>query len=296
MLKPDWLKVRLPQGENYERIKGTLRSFGLYTVCEEASCPNIAECWGGGTATLMLMGDRCTRGCRFCNVKSGRPNGWLDALEPEKVGRALHEWGLRYIVLTSVCRDDLPDGGAGHFADTIKAIKHQSPEMIVEALIPDFAGKIESIRKIVSAGAEVIGHNLETTEMLTPKVRDLRATYRQSLEVLETVKAISPSTYTKSSLMLGLGELEAEVTKTMSDLRKVGVDILTLGQYLRPSERHLQVVEYIPPNKFEHYRAVGKQMGFLYVAAGPFVRSSYRAGELFLENVIRSRASQSIAT
>ncbi len=281
--KPDWLKIRPPSGENYLQIKQTLSKYGLHTVCEEAHCPNVYECWGGGTATLMLMGDICTRGCRFCAVTSGHPNGHLDPLEPWKTAQVLQKWGLDYVVLTSVCRDDLPDGGARHFAQTIRAIKIKNPEMLVEVLIPDFSGDIEALKKVVEAKPDVIGHNIETVEGLTPKVRDRRANYRQSLMVLENVKKLDKNIYTKSSIMLGLGETEDEVFQTMRDLRTVGVDILTLGQYLRPSMRHLPVAKYVHPDEFAYYKQKGEELGFLYVASGPLVRSSYRAGEFFIK-------------
>jgi lipoic acid synthetase len=287
--KPQWLKIRPPSGESYKQIQQTLRAHKLHTVCEEARCPNVHECWGGGTATLMLMGDVCTRGCRFCAITSGHPHGQLDPLEPGKVAKVLGEWGLEYVVLTSVARDDLPDGGAGHFAQTVRAIKEQHPQMLVEVLIPDFQGNIESLQKVVDARPDVIDHNIETIERLTPKVRDRRANYRQSLAVLKNVKLIDPTRYTKSSLMVGLGETEGEVIQTMQDLRAVGVDILTLGQYLRPTPRHIEVREYVHPDQFARYRQLGEELGFLYVAAGPLVRSSYRAGEFFMTSVLRKR-------
>ncbi len=287
--KPDWLKIRPPSGEKYKHIHQTLRSHSLHTVCEEARCPNVHECWGGGTATLMLMGDVCTRGCRFCAVTSGHPNGWLDPLEPWKVAKVLGEWGLDYVVLTSVARDDLPDGGSGHFAQTVKAIKEQHPKMLVEVLIPDFQGNVESLKKVVDAKPDVIDHNIETVERLTPKVRDRRAKYHQSLKVLENVKQLDPTRYTKSSIMVGLGETEEEVIQTMKDLRTVGADILTVGQYLRPTQRHIEVNEYVHPEQFERYKKLGEEMGFLYVASGPLVRSSYRAGEFFVASLLRKR-------
>jgi len=267
-----------------------LRSHGLHTVCEEARCPNLHECWGGGTATIMLLGGVCTRGCRFCAVTSGHPRGWLDPLEPWKVARVLEEWNLDYVVLTSVARDDLPDGGAAHFARTVHVIKQRIPRMLVEVLIPDFQGDREALREVVEARPDVIGHNVETVERLTPKVRDRRAHYEQSLQVLKAVKELDPTRYTKSSLMLGLGETEGEVLQTMKDLRAVGVDFLTLGQYLQPTKKHLPVERYLPPEEFERYRRMGEELGFLYVAAGPLVRSSYRAGEFFLRSLIRGRA------
>ena len=287
--KPDWLRVRPPAGENYVHLKGLLRSLDLHTVCEEAHCPNVWECWGGGTATIMLMGDTCTRGCRFCAVTSGNPHGILDIDEPRKVAIALSELDLTYVVLTSVDRDDLPDGGAAHFARTVREIKARSPRIIVEALIPDFQGDLEAVRTVVDGGVDVLDHNVETVERLQATVRDRRASYRQSLAVLEGAKGMREDIFTKSSIMLGLGETEDEVVQTMRDLRAAGVDILTLGQYLRPSTWHLAVEEYIPPETFDRYREIGESMGFLYVASGPLVRSSYRAGEFFLEKVIHAR-------
>jgi len=287
--KPEWLRVKYPTGENYERIKNKLRTNNLHTVCEEAHCPNMGECWGGGTATFMLMGDTCTRGCRFCMVKSGNPHGLLDVFEPVNVARTIADLGLKYVVITSVDRDDLPDGGASHFASTIKAIKQHDPNVITEVLIPDFQGNLGDVKKIVDAGPEVIAHNIETTEPLTPKVRDPRATYKQSLRVLTGIKELSPALYSKTSIMLGLGETEGDLVKTMKDLRNVNVDILTLGQYLRPSKGHIPVTEYVSPQTFDYYKGLAEESGFLYVASGPFVRSSYRAGEFFVEALIRKK-------
>jgi len=287
--KPEWLRVHAPGGANYERIKGLLQTHRLHTVCEEAHCPNVGECWGGGTATIMLMGDTCTRGCRFCMVKSGNPRGVLDPMEPENVARVVAEMRLTYVVLTSVDRDDLPDGGASHFADTIRAIKRYDSEILVEALIPDFQGDFQDLREVVEANPEVIAHNIETTMSLTPKVRDPRATYFQSLQVLHNIKRLKLNTLSKTSIMLGLGETDEELTKAMNDLRDVHCDILTLGQYLRPSRGHLPVVEYVRPERFESLRREAEAKGFAYVAAGPLVRSSYRAGEYFLERALRNR-------
>jgi lipoic acid synthetase len=283
---PGWIKVRPPRGENYQKIRLLLELYGLHTVCEEARCPNIGECWGGGTATFMLLGDTCTRGCRFCNVKSGNPRGWVDPFEPVKLARALKHLGLRYVVITMVARDDLPDGGASHVAEAIRAVKAENPGLIVEALISDFQGDPSALAKVVDARPHVISHNIETVERLTPLVRDRRAKYRQSLQVLANVKRMDPTIYTKSSIMLGLGETRGEVERALRDLRSVGVDIVTLGQYLRPSSWHLPVAEYIPPERFEEYRQMALAMGFLYVAAGPLVRTSYRAAEFFLANTI----------
>jgi lipoyl synthase len=282
--KPVWLRVRAPSGENYITVRRSLGLLGLHTVCEEARCPNMSECWGTGTATIMIMGDICSRGCRFCAVNSGKP-ALLDTDEPERVAKAINQWGLRYVVITSVCRDDLDDGGAEHIAKTIKAIKLLCPRIIVESLIPDFRGDEGSIKKIVKSKPEVISHNIETVLRLTPKVRDVRAGYEQSLLVLRKIKDIDASIYTKSSIMLGLGETEEEVIQTIKDLRLVGVSILTIGQYLQPTLKHLPVVEYIIPEKFNWFREIAEQIGFLYVSSGPLVRSSYKAGEFFLEKI-----------
>ena len=282
--KPVWLRVRAPAGENYTKVKQSLRSLNLNTVCEEARCPNISECWGIGTATIMIMGDICSRGCRFCAINSGKP-ALLDAGEPERVAKAIKEWRLRYVVITSVCRDDLEDGGAEHIAKTIKAIKLLCPTIITESLIPDFRGDDGSIKKIVKSKPEVISHNIETVPRLTPKVRDARASYEQSLLVLKKIKDINSLIYTKSSIMLGLGESEEEVIQTIKDLRSVGVSILTIGQYLQPTPKHLPLVEFIAPEKFNWFREIAERMGFVYVASGPLVRSSYRAGEFFLEKI-----------
>ena len=295
--KPDWLTVLPPaagadEGENYRRLKGLFAEVGLHTVCEEAHCPNVAECWGSGTATLMLMGDVCSRACRFCMVTPGRPTGALDPLEPENVALTLSKMGLSYVVLTSVDRDDLPDGGAAHFARTIRATKEMNPGMLVEVLIPDFQNDVDSIRTVVEARPDVIAHNIETTLFLSGRVRDPRAGYWQSLSVLRSVKKLDASMFTKSSIMLGLGEKEEEVRLAMMHLRDAGVDFLTVGQYLRPSARHLRVEEYVSPQTFEHYKEVGEQeFGFKYVASGPLVRSSYRAGELFISSLLKERRS-----
>jgi lipoic acid synthetase len=280
--KPAWLRVRAPAGENYTKVKQSLRSLNLHTVCEEARCPNISECWGTGTATIMIMGEICSRGCRFCAVNSGKPV-LLDTGEPERVAKAIKEWGLRYVVITSVCRDDLEDGGAEHISKTIKAIKLLCPAIIVESLIPDFRGDDGSIIKIVESEPEVISHNIETVLRLTPKVRDARASYEQSLLVLKKIKDINSLIYTKSSIMLGLGESEEEVIQTIMDLRSVGVSILTIGQYLQPTPKHLPLIEFIAPEKFNWFREIAERMGFVYVASGPLVRSSYRAGEFFVK-------------
>ena len=288
--KPPWLKVRAPGGETYHRLRRMLGELQLATVCQEALCPNIEECWNSGTATFMLMGDTCTRACRFCAVKTGNPRGALDQGEPEKVGWAIAQMQLDYVVLTSVDRDDLSDLGAGHFARTVQVIKTARPQMVVEALTPDFNGREELIGQVARAGVDVLAHNIETVEGLTSRVRDRRSGYRQSLRTLEIAKnCLGPGHYTKSSLMLGLGESEAEVVRSLQDLRDVGCDVVTLGQYLAPTGHHkkyLPVIEYVTPEHFQHLRQRALGMGFLYVAAGPLVRSSYRAAELFLKGRI----------
>jgi len=283
--KPDWLKVRLPHGQGYERVKAIIRRTGLATVCEEARCPNIAECWGGGTATVMLMGEVCTRACRFCHVKVGAPPP-LDPQEPEHLAQAASELGLEYLVVTSVNRDDLPDGGAGHFASAIRALRRRSPKTKVEVLIPDFQGVRRDLDTVALAQPDVIAHNIETVERLTGLVRDRRATYRQSLSVLEYLKGRPSRPYTKSSIMVGLGETDAELNQTFSDLRGVGVDVVTIGQYLQPSPYHLKVDRFVTPAQFSEYKTMAEFFGFLYVASGPLVRSSYRAAEFFMKGLM----------
>lgn len=285
--KPEWLKVRLPGGENYARLKGLLRELNLHTVCEEAQCPNIGECWGGGTATIMLLGDTCTRGCRFCAVKTGNPAKVVDYGEPERVAKAIAKSGLNYLVITMVNRDDLPDGGAAIVAQTIREIKTRAPQILVEMLISDFEGNPEALAEVIEAKPDVLAHNVEVVERLTPLVRDKRASYRQSLHVLKMMKELNPSLFSKSSLMVGIGETDEEVFQSLRDLRAAGVDFVTIGQYLRPTEWHLEVKEYVPPSRFEAYKRLGEELGFRYVASGPLVRSSYRAGEFFVETLIR---------
>mgnify|MGYP001619685615 CR=1 FL=1 len=282
---PPWLKVKLPTGENYQRIKAVSDRRGLATVCEEARCPNIAECWGGGTATFMVMGDSCTRGCRFCSVASEARPPAPDPLEPSKLAETLAEMTLDYVVITTVCRDDLPDQGAAHLVACIRAIKDRCPNMKLELLAQDFRGDSRLLERVLGARPDVLAHNLETVRRLTPAVRDQKAGYEQSLQVLRESKRISPDTPTKSSLMLGLGETETEVLEACTDLRSAGVEILTLGQYLRPAGagRNLPVAEFIEPERFEAIGQKARDLGFGYVASGPFVRSSYRAAELFLK-------------
>ena len=289
--KPQWLTVGLPEGQDYTNLKELLSGLNLHTVCEEAHCPNVHECWGGGTATLMLMGDVCSRACRFCMVTPGKPSGLLDELEPERVAFALSRMGLTYVVLTSVDRDDLPDGGAAHFARTIRLVKERIPGMLVEVLIPDFQNDLDALRTIANSSPDVIAHNVETTMRLTPTVRDSRAGYWQSLSVLRSLKKLNRRVYTKSSIMVGLGETEEEVRQTMVHLRTADVDFLTVGQYLRPSHRHLPVREYVSPAQFDNYRRAGEELGFKYVASGPLVRSSYRAGEFFIRTIMERESA-----
>ncbi|MBI3543115.1 MAG: lipoyl synthase [Deltaproteobacteria bacterium] len=295
--KPDWLKVKAPGGERYLQIKQQLRELKLHTVCEEARCPNMGECWSGGTATIMLLGDVCTRGCRFCAVKTGKLDGVVDTEEPRKVGGLIAVSGLHYVVLTSVNRDDLPDGGAKHFADTIREIKAREPKILCEALVPDFQGKLKSVEELVLGGVDVYAHNIETVRSQTPRVRDRRATYDQSLATLKHAKEfagralaeglISHPVYTKSSIQVGHGETDEEIEQTMRDLRANLVNVVTFGQYLQPTRKHLKVVEFVSPLKFRMWEEKARAMGFLYVASGPLVRSSYRAGEFFMNNMIR---------
>ena len=290
--RPAWFKVPAPssgRNSSYESLKSTVRELGLHTVCEEAQCPNIGECWNGGTGTIMLLGDTCTRGCKFCAVKTAVKPPPPDAFEPFKTAEAVVKWGINYVVLTSVDRDDIPDGGASHFASTVELIKRNKPSILVECLVSDFAGDLASVGVLANSGLDVYAHNVETIRRLQRHVRDHRAGYDQSLAVLRHAKAVNPRLFTKTSLMLGLGETREEVLETMRDIRAAGVDVLTLGQYLRPTEHHLAVVEYIPPEEFARYKADGEEMGFLYVASGPLVRSSYKAGEFFMEHMIRQK-------
>ena len=278
--KPPWLRVRLGGGPRFEALRNTVRSHRLATVCEESHCPNIGECWDNGTATLMLMGSVCTRACRFCSVDTGNPNGWLDADEPAAAAESVRLMGLRYVVLTSVDRDDLPDGGAGHYAACVRAIKRRNPATAVEALTPDFAGDADAVATVARSGLEVFAQNLETVRRLTRRVRDPRAGYQQTLDVLATAKATEPRLLTKSSLMVGLGETANELRRAMADLREHGVDLLTIGQYLRPTAHHLPVERWVHPDQFAEYREMGLALGFVEVASGPLVRSSYRADRL----------------
>ena len=276
--KPPWLRVRIGGDGNYAKVRRTVREHALATVCEESHCPNIGECWNAGTATIMLMGSVCTRACRFCAVDTGNPRGWLDPDEPANAAESVALMALKYVVLTSVDRDDLADGGAGHYAACIRAIKERCPDTAVEALTPDFQGDKRAVQTVVDAGVHVFAQNLETVRRLTRSVRDPRAGYQQTLDVLAAAKSLGA--LTKSSLMLGLGEDEEEIRGAMFDLRERGVDLLTLGQYLQPTRNHLPVARWVHPDEFETYRQWGLEAGFDEVAAGPLVRSSYRADEL----------------
>ncbi|EIW86599.1 mitochondrial Lipoyl synthase [Coniophora puteana RWD-64-598 SS2] len=303
---PSFLKTKIASGSSFNKIKKDLRGLNLHTVCEEARCPNIGDCWGGkegateeegkraATATIMLMGDTCTRGCRFCSVKTSRAPLPLDPHEPENTAEAISRWGLGYIVLTSVDRDDLADGGARHFAETISKIKQKAPQILVEALTGDFAGSMEHVSLVAKSGLDVYAHNVETVEALTPYVRDRRATFRQSLRVLEQAKKEGVR-ITKTSIMLGVGEAEAQLYDALRELRKVDVDVVTFGQYMRPTKRHMKVDRYVEPSEFDHWKQVAEDMGFLYVASGPLVRSSYKAGEYFIENVLKGKGNENKA-
>ena len=282
--KPSWLKIRIPSGAEYTRVKRTVREHRLATVCEESMCPNIGECWSNGTATLMLMGAVCTRACQFCAVDTGNPQGWLDPEEPAYAARSVELMGLKYVVLTSVDRDDLPDGGASHYAQCVAAIKQRCPNTAVEALTPDFAGDLRSVQRVVDSGLDVFAQNLETVRRLTHPARDPRASYDQTLKVLAHTKQLRPEVLTKTSLMLGLGENESEIREALEDLRAIDLNIVTLGQYLRPTKNHLAVERYVSPEEFEQYRKWGLELGFLEVVAGPLVRSSYRADRVLEMN------------
>ena len=288
--KPPWLKVPFPGGDRYSWIKSRSTRLNLSTVCEEANCPNIGECWNGGTATFMLMGETCTRGCRFCAVKSAKYPPALDADEPSKLAGTIKKMNLNYVVLTTVNRDDFQDQGASHIARCIKATQRTSPRLLIEMLMPDFRGEIELVQQIIDASPAVLAHNLETVRRLTPEVRDYRADYDQSLEVLRYLKTNCPEGYTKSSLMLGLGENLREILQAMDDMRDAGVDFLTIGQYLQPTRKHLKVLKFLHPDEFNELGQIGDKMGFDYVASGPLVRSSYKAAEFYIERKIRGTA------
>src|SRR5688572_21031246 len=282
--KPRWIRAQLPAGAGFGVVKDIVHEHRLATVCEEAKCPNIGECWNAGTATIMLMGAVCTRACRFCSVDTGNPRGWLDEEEPENTARSVELMKLKYIVLTSVNRDDLPDGGAGHYAAAIRAIKRRTPHVAVEALTPDFQGVMQDVETVVDSGLEVFAQNVETVRRLTHPVRDPRASYEQTLAVLAHAKKHRPDVLTKTSLMLGLGETDEEIAQTMDDLRAVNVDLLTLGQYLRPTVHHLEVQRFVTPQEFDRYREWALAKGFRECVAGPLVRSSYRAEQALAGN------------
>lgn len=285
--KPQWIRSRLPTKTEYKTVKRILNEQDLHTVCEEAFCPNRTECWESRTATFLLMGSFCTRVCKFCDVETRNPNQILDCDEPKKLAKSVKELDLKYVVLTSVTRDDLPNGGASHLALCIQEIRNINTNVFVEILIPDFQGDLAALRKIIESKPDVLGHNIETTELLSPSIRDKRASFNQSIKVLENIKKIDPRILTKSSLMLGLGERDEEVFAALQRLIKAKVDIVTLGQYLQPSRRHINVVEYIKPEKFKYWKKIAMKMGFLYVASGPLVRSSYKAGEFYIENFLK---------
>jgi len=285
--KPPWLKVRAPGGERYGALKETFRRLDLHTVCEEARCPNIGECWAEGTATVMLLGDTCTRGCRFCAVKTGQPRGAVDVREPEHVARALSRMPLQYVVMTMVDRDDLLDGGADHLAKTVRRLKELRPDMLVETLVGDFGGQMGAVDATVDACPDVWAHNIEVVRRLQRVIRDARCGYERSLAVLRRTKERAPATITKSSIMVGIGETDDEVVETMGDLRAAGVDIVTIGQYLRPTMKHAPVDRYVEPERFDAYAREGRALGFSFVASGPLVRSSYKAAEVYVRSVLR---------
>ncbi len=279
--KPRWLKAQLPSDPRYYETRKIVNEHRLATVCEESKCPNVGECWSHGTATIMLMGAVCTRACRFCSVDTGNPGGWLDAEEPANAARSVKLMNLKYVVLTSVDRDDLADGGAAHYAACIRAIRDENPDTAVEALTPDFQGRLKDVEVVVDSGLQVFAQNLETVERLTHPVRDPRAGYQQTLDVLRHAKQHRPDVLTKTSLMLGLGETDAEVEQAMADIRAANVDIVTLGQYLQPTANHLPVERFVSPDAFRALREKGLALGFMEVVAGPMVRSSYRADQVF---------------
>jgi lipoic acid synthetase len=285
--KPPWLKVRAPGGERYNRLKETFRALDLHTVCEEARCPNVGECWAEGTATIMLLGDTCTRGCRFCAVTTGNPRGAVDVREPEHVARALSRMDLHYVVMTMVDRDDLLDGGADHVARTVRRLKELRPDMLVETLVGDFGGHLDPVDVTVDARPDVWAHNIEVVRRLQRSIRDVRCSYEQSLRALRRARDRSADVVTKSSVMVGIGERDDEVLETLRDLRDAGVQVVTIGQYLRPTPKHAPVERYVEPERFEEYERQGRAMGFAYVASGPLVRSSYKAAEVFVASALR---------
>lgn len=282
--KPPWIKARMPSGPGYQQVRQNVREHRLATVCEESMCPNIGECWNHGTATIMIMGSVCTRACQFCAVDTGNPGGWLDPEEPGNAARSVRLMDLRYVVITSVDRDDLADGGAAHYAACVREIKRLNPDTRVEALTPDFRGRLSAVDTVIGSGLDVFAQNVETVRRLTHPVRDPRAGYQQTLDVLAHARRQQPEILTKTSLMLGLGETEAEIRETLEDLRRCRVDIVTFGQYLRPTAHHLPVQRFVTPDEFARYRRWGLELGFLEVVSGPLVRSSYRADRVFEQN------------
>jgi lipoic acid synthetase len=285
--KPSWLKVKAPGGENYAHLKQTLRKLDLYTVCEEARCPNMGECWSSGTATVMLLGHTCTRGCRFCAVTTGNPRGFVDPREPDHVAKAIAQVGLKYVVLTMVDRDDLLDGGAAHMAKTVKNLHALQPDLLVETLVGDFGGRKRDITTMVESEPDVFAHNIEVPRRLTPFIRDARCDYDLSLGVLSKAKALAPERFVKSSIMVGMGERDEEVVETLRDLKQAGVDVVTLGQYLRPTPKHAAVARFVTPETFAEYERLAYEMGFDFVASGALVRSSYHAAEGFVAARLR---------
>ncbi|GFR20320.1 lipoyl synthase, mitochondrial [Trichonephila clavata] len=296
---PPWLKTKIPVGHNYHKLKETLRNLNLHTVCEEARCPNIGECWGGGeygtaTATIMLLGDTCTRNCRFCSVKTSRTPPPPDPEEPRNTAEAIANWNLDYVVLTSVDRDDILDGGASHIADTVIELKKRKPTILIECLTPDFAGDLSAVEKVALSGLDVYAHNIETVKEYQSHIRDRRANYNQSIAVLKHAKKGRPENITKTSIMLGFGETDDMIKATMEDLRAADVDCLTIGQYMQPTKTRLKVTEYVTPEKYKYWEEYGNQLGFHYTASGPLVRSSYKAGEFFLRNLVQRRIAKTL--
>jgi lipoic acid synthetase len=284
LAKPDWLRMKITRNAAFSKTQEIVHEHNLATVCEEAKCPNMGECWSSGTATIMLMGDVCTRACRFCSVNTGNPNGWLDLEEPANTARSVQLMGLKYVVLTSVNRDDLADGGAGHYAACVSEVKSVNPDTAVEALTPDFLGVLADVEQVVDSGIEVFAQNIETVKRLTHPVRDPRASYEQTLAVLAHAKAHRPEMFTKTSLMLGLGETEQEILDTLDDLKAANVDIVTFGQYLQPTANHFPIARYVSPEEFKKYRQWGLEKRFFEVVSGVFVRSSYRAEQVLQKN------------
>ncbi len=279
--KPDWLKIKIPSGNEFKEVARLLKEYNLSTVCQEARCPNMHECWNKKSATIMILGKVCTRACRFCAVKTGNPNGYVDLEEPRNVAEVVRILGLKYVVITSVDRDDLADFGSSYYAKTIQLVKENNPYAMLEALVPDFSGEERCLKEIIDVSPNVVGHNVETVKRLTSFIRDHRCGYEKSLEVLRKIKNMSNDIYTKSGFMVGLGEEEKEIAQTLEDLRRTHVDIVTIGQYLQPTKRHHVVQKYYTPEEFNKFKGIGEDMGFKYVLSGPLVRSSYHAAEIF---------------